>query len=301
MSHLTDAVLRRIKEHTFFYELAGVMIEKSGYANRYMGGINAMYKVYSRLNKKYADKIGKTEFKKYPENQEDCVWICWLQGIESAPPLVQSCCKSMQYHIKDRKIIVITKDNYRQYAEMPDYIIDKWQKGIISNAHFADLLRLQLLIQHGGIWLDSTVYLTDKLPSYITDSDLFVYRAGWFDNELINMGNWLIRSKPNNIILNETMALLLNYWKTHNYACQYFIFHLFFKMVCNYYADEWSKVPYFNQIDQHLLANEINRSFSAKRFGDIKKTTSVHKLTNKTEDMVFEENSFYSKLDSLYI
>ncbi|MGN1123656.1 MAG: capsular polysaccharide synthesis protein, partial [Eubacterium sp.] len=108
MSHMTDAVLRRIKEHTFFYELAGVLIEKAGYANRYMGGINAMYKVYNKLYKKYFDKIGKTEFKKYPENQEDCIWFCWLQGIENAPDLVKTCYESMQYHIKDKKNVVIT-------------------------------------------------------------------------------------------------------------------------------------------------------------------------------------------------
>lgn len=300
MSHLTDAVLRRIKEHTFFYELNGVLIEKAGYANRYMGGINAMYKVYSKLKKKYSHFIGKTEFKKYPENQEDYVWVCWLQGIENAPPLVQSCYKSMQYHIKDRKIIVITKDNFSQYADLPDYIIEKWQKGIIPNAQFADMLRIQLLIQHGGIWLDSTVYLTGELPDYITKSDFFVYRAGWFDYELVNMGNWLIRSKPNNILLNETQNLLFEYWKKNNYLCQYFIFHLFFKAVCEHYPDEWKKTPYFNQIDQHLLAEEMNLEYNEQRFCEIKKITPVHKLTNKTDGLKFEENSYYSRLSEIY-
>ena len=297
---MTDAVLRRIKEHTFFYELAGVLIEKAGYANRYMGGINAMYKVYNKLYKKYFNKIGKKEFKKYPENQEDCVWFCWLQGIENAPDLVKICHKSMQYHIKDKKIVVITAENYSQYVNLPDFIIEKWKKGIISNTHFSDILRLELLIEHGGIWLDSTVYLTDALPSYITDSELFVYRAGWFDYELVNMGSWLIRSTPNNIILNETQNLLFNYWKTHNYNCQYFILHLFFKMVCEKYPDEWNRVPYFNQIDEHLLANEFNKKFDEKRFNDIKNKTSVHKLTNKTDNLEFENESYFSRLSELY-
>lgn len=300
MSHITDAVLRRIKEHTFFYELAGVVIEKAGFANRYMGGINAMYKVYNKLYKKYSKEIGKTQFNKYPENQEECVYICWLQGIENAPELVQSCYQSMKHHITDKKIVVITAENYSQYVTLPDFIIEKWKKGIISNTHFSDILRLEILIEHGGIWLDSTVYLTDSLPSYITDSELFVYRAGWFDYELITMGNWLIKSTPNNIFLNETQNLLFKYWKTHNYVCQYFIFHLFFKMVCEKYADEWSNVPYFNQIDQHLLAQEINKKFDEKRFNQIKSITSVHKLTNKINTNDFENDSYYSKLSEIY-
>lgn len=300
MSHMTDAVLRRIKEHTFFYELAGVVIEKAGFANRYMGGINAMYKVYTKLYKKYSKEIGTSQFKKYPENQEDCVYICWLQGIENAPDLVQNCYQSAKYHIKDKKIVVITSENYSEYVNLPGFIIEKWKKGIISNAHFSDILRLELLIEHGGIWLDSTVYLTDDLPSYITGSELFVYRAGWFDYELINMGNWLIRSTPNNIILNETQNLLFKYWETHNYACQYFIFHLFFKMVCEKYSEEWNNVPYFNQVDQHLLAQEIGKKFDENRFNQIKNITSVHKLTNKTENIIFEDDSYYSKLSEIY-
>ena len=300
MSHMADAVLRRIKEHTFFYELAGVVIEKAGFANRYMGGINAMYKVYNKLYKKYSKKIRKTQFNKYSENQEECVYICWLQGIENAPELVQSCYQSMKHHITDKKIVVITAENYSQYVTLPDFIIEKWKKGIISNTHFSDILRLELLIEHGGIWLDSTVYLTDSLPSYITDSELFVYRAGWFDYELVNMGSWLIRSTPNNIILNETQNLLFEYWESHNYICQYFLLHLFFKMVCEEYTDEWSNVPYFNQIDQHLLAQEINKKFDEKRFNQIKSITSVHKLTNKINNIDFEKDSYYSKLSEIY-
>lgn len=297
---MADAVLRRIKEHTFFYELAGVVIEKAGFANRYMGGINAMYKVYNKLYKKYSKKIRKTQFNKYSENQEECVYICWLQGIENAPELVQSCYQSMKHHIKDKKIVVITAENYSQYVTLPDFIIEKWKKGIISNTHFSDILRLEILIEHGGIWLDSTVYLTDSLPSYITDSELFVYRAGWFDYELVNMGSWLIRSTPNNIILNETQNLLFKYWESHNYICQYFLLHLFFKMVCEEYTDEWSNVPYFNQIDQHLLAQEINKKFDEKRFNQIKSITSVHKLTNKINNIDFEKDSYYSKLSEIY-
>ncbi|MDD6619623.1 MAG: capsular polysaccharide synthesis protein [Eubacteriales bacterium] len=297
---MADAVLRRIKEHTFFYELAGVVIEKAGFANRYMGGINAMYKVYNKLYKKYSKKIGKVQFNKYSENQEECVYICWLQGIENAPELVQSCYQSMKHHITDKKIVVITAENYSQYVTLPDFIIEKWKKGIISNTHFSDILRLELLIEHGGIWLDSTVYLTDSLPSYITDSELFVYRAGWFDYELVNMGSWLIRSTPNNIILNETQNLLFKYWESHNYICQYFLLHLFFKMVCEEYTDEWSNVPYFNQIDQHLLAQEINKKFDEKRFNQIKSITSVHKLTNKINNIDFEKDSYYSKLSEIY-
>ena len=42
--------------------------------------------------------------------------------------------------------------------ELPGYIVEKWGKGQIPAALFSDLLRLQLLIKYGGMWIDSTVF-----------------------------------------------------------------------------------------------------------------------------------------------
>lgn len=63
---------------------------------------------------------------------------------------------------------------------------------MISNTHLSDLLRLELLIRYGGLWIDSTTYMTGTIPAYIDDSNFFVYRNGWMDMEMINMGSWLI-------------------------------------------------------------------------------------------------------------
>ena len=64
---------------------------------------------------------------------------------------------------------------------MPDYITDKWQRGIIGNAHFSDLLRLELLIEKGGYWIDATVLCTDsKMLEFIDKQPLFLYSFYYF-------------------------------------------------------------------------------------------------------------------------
>ena len=161
-------------------------------------------------------------------------------------------------------------------------------------------MRIELLIEHGGIWLDATTYLTAPLPEYITDSDFFVYHDGLFDKETVNMGNWLIRSKANNILLNETQNLLLKYWENENYLCHYFLFHMFFRTVTDIYEDEWQKMPYYNQMDNHILAIDFCKEFDKKRFEQIKNITSVHKLTHKVDNSKAAENSYLSKLGELY-
>jgi hypothetical protein len=115
------------------------------------------------------------------------------------------------------------------------------------------------------------------------------------------MGNWLIYSKnANNIILQETQNLLFKYWKDHNYLLNYFLMHLFVKMVSEYYQEEWKQIPYYDQINQHLLQMELLDEYNEKRFNQIKELSSIHKLTYKLDEYEITENCYYSKLDELY-
>lgn len=64
--------------------------------------------------------------------------------------------------------------NYKDYVNMPDYIIRKQQSGEIDLTHFSDILRMMLLAQHGGIWMDSTLLIPSKhLGTFIRPEDKF--------------------------------------------------------------------------------------------------------------------------------
>ena len=286
--------------HSLTADTVSYIMYKFGYGDINLAGANARYKVFTKLEKEFKKQIGKTQFKKYDNDMSDAVWICWLQGKDNAPELVKNCIASIEYHIKDRRIIHISKYNFRDYCEIPEFIIKKWEKGIISNTHFSDILRLALLVQHGGLWLDSTVYMTGDLPDYITDGEFFGYRDGFFNCDLINFGNWLIYSKPNNILLNETYSLLLSYWNKYNYTKHYFIFQMFFRMVTDSYPEYWESIPYFNQMNLHIFSFEVMKSYNQKRFNQLRKLTPIHKLTNKTDFDKEDCSSYFSMLNELY-
>ncbi len=287
--------------HSLVYDTVSYGMYKLGYGDINLAGANSRYKTFTKLEKEFKNQIGKKSFKKYGGERTNTVWICWLQGIESAPELVKSCVKSMQHYLKGKDIVFINKDNFREYCEIPEYIIDKWEKGIISNTHFSDILRLALLIQNGGLWMDSTVYMTGELPDYICDGDFFAYRDGFFNCDLINMGNWLIYSKADNLLLNETLSLIYEYWKKYDYTKHYFIFQMFFRMVTDYYAEEWSKIPYFSQMDQHIFSFEFLEEYNEKRFRQLRQLTPIHKLSNKIDVSKAKSGSYYSMLDKLYL
>ena len=131
-------------------------------------------KEYEPLLYELVSKYKNVEFER---KSNDVVWFGWLQGIDNAPDLVKVCYWSQKNHIQDKTFIDISYTNYKEYVSLPDFIIDKYEKKIIPAAHFSDLLRLELLIQHGGTWIDSTVLCTGtNYPKQIMDCSLFFFR-----------------------------------------------------------------------------------------------------------------------------
>ena len=217
-----DALTKNLKSHTLPEVSVAFLLKKAGYANYNIYGLISMHKTYEKLCKQYKNTVKDIEIEKYNlKDMSNTIWFCWFQGIENAPSLVINCLNSIKYHCGDKNIVIINKDNYKKYTHLPSYIIEKWEKGIITNTAFSDLVRINILLCHGGLWIDSTTYLTDQLPKYIFSNDLFVYRNGQFDMDDINMASWLIFSKPNNFLLAKTQALLFKYWKDYDYLRQY--------------------------------------------------------------------------------
>lgn len=280
---IIELVKKSMKSKTLLTDMFGSGLIVTGFADKYLAGQVTMYKSFKWLEKKYQKDVRVKKKLKSEENiQKEYVWFCWLQGIENAPKLVQDCYASIKYWLKDKEIIVITESNYKEYVEFPDYIIEKWKKGIITHTHFSDLLRIELLINHGGLWLDATTYLTGTLPNYISENDFFVYRNGWMDMEMINMGSWLISSKKtNNFLLVETRRLLYKYWEKNNFMKNYFLMHMFFRMVTDKNQEEWEKVPMVNHIDSHYMMQELSKEYNLNRCLEIVNLTPVHKLTYK--------------------
>ena len=128
------------------------------------------FPVMKKLEKKYEDVD-------LVQKRTDKVWFCWMQGLDSAPKVVNVCYHSLKKNLKGKEIIVITNENIHDYVTFPDFIEEKFKKGIIPMAHYTDMLRLELLIRYGGTWIDATVYCSDNLyPEELLDCDLFVFQ-----------------------------------------------------------------------------------------------------------------------------
>ena len=144
------------------------------------------------------------------------VWVCWLQGMENAPEIVKRCLESVKRNMPKYEVRVLTAENIFEYVTLPEYIVRKYKKGIITFTHFSDILRTALLVQHGGIWLDATVLLTDELPAQMTDAPIFFLQKSKLQS-MPHMGSsWLLVAQKGNAVLRRVLELLSAYWEREN-------------------------------------------------------------------------------------
>ena len=265
------------------------------------GEMKANYKnyiFYSSLKRKYKSFL-KSYIPKTNQVHEysNEVWWCWLQGEEKAPELCKAALKSVRKNLPDKEIMVITEENYSNYAHFPDFIVKKYKDGKINRTHFSDLLRLELLSSYGGLWIDSTCFLTEN-PEYIFKQPLFVFQNRERGDDSIAASSWLIASEKNNPIIVLVRDMIFDWWKKHNHLYHYFLMHFFFTMASNFYKEEWSKVPFYSNLPCHVLQRELFDSYDERRFEQIKKMSAVHKLTYKIGNKK-TSGSFYEKLLAL--
>ena len=193
-------------------------------------------------------------------------------------------------------------NNINDYLEIPEYILQKLEAKKINFAHFTDIIRLALLINYGGVWIDATILLTDYLPQEYFEMDYFMFQRddslsleekkdwedyddfyfSWNDEMKVRVLNSIIFAKKNNEVLKVLLDMLLIFWKHNDLAPNYFFFQvLYTELIENYYKDKKCKVV------SDALTHEMIRvwfdKFSQEKLDEITKRINIHKLTYKID------------------
>ena len=264
----------------------------------------ANYNDYFYLRRRYASKVKKNNIQqtlssvpKTEQSSVKTVWTMWLQGEDQAPEIVKACWNSVRSNLPDGyKLVILDKSSLNEYAKLPDYIEKHFAAGKIKMAHYSDIARLKLLIDHGGYWIDSTVYCTNPdLFNFLDKAkpSLFVYRNMLRGDDACALSNWLIYATPENLILKNLYNLLLDYWLNYNQPRNYFLFHILFKIVVDELTEEWDKVPVMNNVNPHVLAGELFKVYDEDYFKLLGRTSSFHKLTYRLKVADMEKKNTY--------
>ncbi len=249
------------------------------------------------LSKKYKKSI-KTEGFSNGLIEKDCpIWVCWWQGYDNAPSIVQSCIKSIYRNSGNHEVILITEENYKEYVEIPDYIIDKLKKGLITKIHFSDILRACLLAQHGGIWIDSTCYMCGPFPEFIYSRSYYTLKGTFKDWPWTDFFQMCGKS---NVYMNNMMNAFLDYWSEHDQLLTYLLIDCFMGVM-------YRNIKYFKDTIDGLQADDfgiwsikavLDEPYEKAKFERIKEKTIISKLSykEKRKDYIEGKKTFWKYL-----
>lgn len=211
------------------------------------------------------------------------IFIFWDEGLQSAPYLVRKCHESWVLRNPGWEVVFLD-------ALQAQAIIDRASlpKGTLT-AHYADILRTRLLLDHGGIWADATSIcnhpLDNWMPAVMTQANFFAFRAPRPGRIL---SNWFLASKPQGLIITRWHGAIEQFWAGREKATKLYYWHDFsfewLVYTSREFRSEWAKTPNFSATPSHRLLklqllgrepSELDRSVIRDSF--------VHKLSWKVE------------------
>jgi len=130
------------------------------------------------------------------------VWMFWEQGVEAAPEIVRESLAAWPRVNPGWEVRVLDGESARRAA--PRFARLTKRAPLVIPAVRSDLLRLELLARHGGVWADATTLplrpLDEWLHDWLRPSGFFCFRH---TRERIEQNgrlapNWFLASVPKN-------------------------------------------------------------------------------------------------------
>lgn len=229
------------------------------------------------------------------KNLDRPIFTMWWQGEDARPDVVKACNESLKK--LGREVIILTEKNIDEYIDLPEYIWEKYREGIISNAHFSDIVRVAVLAMWGGVWIDSTVYIADDVPDYMMNK-LFVFKQSPQLKEMRSYGNWWIAAPCGHEMILRQLSALIVYWKNEDKLLDYYIFHIIWKKNLDqnlHLKKEIEAIPTRITDSTHLLLKNYNKEFDENEWREFKAISPVFKCTYKWKGLN-SLNTYYSRL-----
>lgn len=220
---------------------------------------------------------------KFTNDTDVKIWVLWLQGYEHAPSLVRSCIDSIVLNSGEYKVVILDRDNLNDYVDLPQFIWDKYNSGIISNTHFSDIVRSFLLYTYGGFWIDATVFLTKTIWS---GENTFYTLKDRKRRISVSNGQWTgyyMYSVPKGIIPQILYKSFLNYWSHENQLIDYFLIDYVIKLAYEKNADVKMVIENNPNNGSHRfdLSNMLNDPISTLNTTQLGLGIGVYKLSYK--------------------
>lgn len=231
------------------------------------------------------------------------IWFYWMQGEKNMPPIPKLCLNSLRKHANRHPVIFLDADNVNQYVNIPFEIAKAYQTGKLKQAHYADIIRIMLLAQHGGLWMDATLLVTRDLPETIFQTPFYSIKTKEF-GYFVSRCRWSVfclAGWKHNILFEKLSECFTAYFKQKDVMIDYFMFDQLIDMLYNEHNEirkMIDQVPCSNP-EVHSLNSLLLNDFNEHIYKQLTENTFLFKLNWKayTKEQLSENpNSYFNTL-----
>lgn len=233
------------------------------------------------------------------------IWVNWFQGWGSAPALTKSCYESWVRRNPNWQVVALSNKNISNYVDLyADFpsIRGSW----LSAQALSDLLRISLLKQHGGLWVDATVWCARQLDEWLPEvaqTGFFAFERPAADRML---ASWFLAAGPKNEQVARWHSYCLKYWTQREVEDEYFWFH--YRFAEAYEEDSelrrmWDSIPKISAGPPHQLQPLMSHAHTAELGSLLAGSGSVvFKLDHRYQpDGSDEETTLYDAIANYWI
>jgi hypothetical protein len=139
----------------------------------------------------------------------------WLQGFDEAPALVKKCYLSWRRYNSEWKVVFLNEGNIGEYLDLQKLEIKNEN---VTKQAFSDLVRINLLAQYGGVWVDATCLCCAPLNTWLgeyTKSGFFAfYKPG--RDRLVS--SWFLASTQDCYLVSKWRDESNQYWRNSSFS-----------------------------------------------------------------------------------
>ena len=182
------------------------------------------------------------------------IWTCWFQGRSQAPYLVEQCLRSWETANPTWELRCLDAYSVGLYAPLGQYF--DLSRQAITAASLSDIVRILLLREFGGVWVDATLFCQQPLDAWLPEAmeeGFFAFSAPAPDRIL---SSWFLAAQSGHPLLTAWHAKMIAYWTDRTASDDYFWLHHLFGEMCSSQsslAHAWSKAPRKSADGPHSL------------------------------------------------
>lgn len=146
------------------------------------------------------------------------IWVLWLQGMEQAPVLVRRCVESWRRRNPGWSLEVLDGSAAERLVDL-DGILGANRPQVTRQA-LSDIIRIELLHEHGGVWVDATCFCCRRLDDWLpaaASRGFLAFRDPGPDRPV---ATWFLAAAAGSPIVTVWRRYVRDYWSSASFTNQ---------------------------------------------------------------------------------